>query len=139
MIRITLPVLVLAVLSATICFAQSEPTPIHVQSTTPANSRFEIVQSTIAANLTFRLDKRTGQISQLVHGSTEDLVWQPMLVIGLAQTRDPSNEGHYQIFLSGITNRFVFLIDTDSGRTWQLQSTKDSKTNEEELDWIPIG
>ena len=139
MTRITLPVLVLAVLSATTCLAQSEPTPIHAQSTAPTNSRFEIVQSTITAKLTFRLDKRTGQVSQLVHSSTEDLVWQPMLVVGLAQTRDTSNEGRYQLFLSGISNRFAFLIDTDSGRTWQLQSTKDSKTNEEELDWMPIG
>jgi hypothetical protein len=118
--------------------AQTEATPIHVQSAAPLTSRFEIVQSTIAAKLTFRLDKRAGLVWQIVHTSTDDLAWQLVPIISLPQISTASETTHYQLFLSGIANRFVFLLNLDTGKTWQLQSHVDEKTKEESLAFVPL-
>ena len=39
---------------------------VHQQTVAPINARFEIVQSELAAKWTFRLDRFTGRIAQLV-------------------------------------------------------------------------
>jgi hypothetical protein len=118
--------------------AQAEATPIHVQSAAPSTARFEIVQSTISAKLTFRLDKRSGLVWQLVHTSTDDLAWQPVPVNSLPQASTASEPTHYQLFLSGIANRFVFLLNLDTGKTWQLQSHVGETTKEESFAFVPL-
>ena len=118
--------------------AQTEATPVHAQSAVPLTSRFEIVQSTISAKMTFKLDKRTGLVWKIAHNSTDDLVWQPLHVISLPKSSNASEAAHYQLFLSGIANRFVFLLNIDTGKTWQLQSRVDAKTKEEGLEFVPL-
>jgi len=119
------------------CLAQQDATPIHVESTAPADSRYEIVQSTLVARLTFKLDKQTGHVSQLVHDSGGDETWELMPVVGLPAVSSPGC--HYQLFLSGLAVRFAFLVNTDSGRVWQLQKATDPTTKEETEGWVPIG
>lgn len=116
--------------------AQQEPTPIHVTSAVPANSRYEIVQSTLAAKFTFRLDKQTGAVCQIVKSSAGGLVWDPMQVVGLPTA--PASGVHYEIFISGLASKFIFLMNLDSGRTWQLTGHTNPITNEETEFWLPI-
>jgi hypothetical protein len=48
-----------------------------------ATSRFEIIQSPLAARWTFLLDKYTGRVQQLVKTKDDDNAWETMMVIGL--------------------------------------------------------
>lgn len=101
------------------------------------SARYRIVQSTLAAKGTFRLDMRTGHVSQLVQSTKdEDLTWEEMRVSGLPPAAESGD--HYQIFTSGIAAKFTFLINTDTGKTWQLQSTSDPTTKEDTYLWVPF-
>jgi hypothetical protein len=98
-----------------------------VSTAPPPNAHFEIIQSPFLARLTFRLDRYTGHVDQLVATKENDLTWDAMAVIGLPR---PSLEARpkYQIFMSGMLARITLLINTDTGQTWQLM--EDTKTNE---------
>lgn len=91
----------------------------------PDGSRFEVVQSELAARWTFRLDKKCGHVGQLVSTEGSGVAWQEMQVLGLPTC--PATSGlHYQIFTSGLAARHTFLIDTISGRSWILAQTGDN-------------
>ena len=57
---------------ASTAFAQSDP-KVHAMTTQPPAARFEIVQSTVAARWTFRLDRYTGEVHQIVETEDGDL------------------------------------------------------------------
>lgn len=95
-----------------------------VQTTAPANSRFEIVQSELAARWTFRLDKRCGNVAQLTSTKNESVAWENMLVLGLPPCI-PAGKMRFQIFTSGLAARHTFLIDTETGQSWVLVSSND--------------
>ena len=124
--------MVLLVLSRSAA-AQREPVQ-HERSAVSSESRFEIVQSTIVARSTYRIDKFTGRIDLMVMRADSSLRWQPM-----PRREHPSGDtrvagrANYQVFVSGIANRHTYLINTNNGATWQLVLTKD-----EELVWDPI-
>jgi len=88
-------------------------------TTAPPGTRFEIVQSTIAARLTFRLDKYTGRVWELVKTKEDNNAWQETCVYERPQIATP-NRARFQLFTSGIAARYTFLIDGDSGKTWVL-------------------
>jgi hypothetical protein len=117
--------------------AHGQESPIHNQTTPPPNAKFEIVQSQIAAKYTFRLDRFTGQVSQLVHTSTGGNSWENMRVID-ASKASTNTYPHFQIFLSGIAAKHSFLIDTDSGNTWTLTTLTDDAGKETEVVWKPF-
>ena len=98
-----------------------EPSDIHQKTTLPANARFEIVQSQLSARWTFRLDRFTGQVAHLVRTQGDDTTWEEMMVDGLPAISEPTRP-RFQIFTSGLAARHTFLIDTDTGRTWQVVS-----------------
>jgi len=99
--------------------------------------RYRIVQSTLAAKWTFRLDMRTGHVAQLVQVTKEgDLTWEDMPIAGLPPAAD--NGEHYQLFTSGIAAKFTFLMNTDTGKTWQLESIEDPATKEETYSWAQL-
>ncbi len=106
----------------------------HQVSAVPPTARFEFVQSHIAARSSYRLDKFTGNVQQIVQTESGDLTWEN--VRKLAHPEDYSKEGevNYQIFLSGMANRFSFLMNVRTGAMWQL--AEDPKTNE--LFWTPM-
>jgi hypothetical protein len=94
-----------------------QPSDVHQQTTPPSGARFEILQSELAAKWTFRLDRYTGRVAQLVRTQEDDNTWEEMRVIGLPTVTSPSR-ARFQLFASGLAARYMFLIDTDTGKTW---------------------
>jgi hypothetical protein len=131
---------VVVVLVTTSLVAQGDLTNIHQLTTAPANARYEIVQSEIAAKWTFRLDRYTGHIAQLVNTKTNGTTWEDMEVIELKPTLTPTR-ARFQIFTSGIAARHTFMMDTDTGESWVLVSgkRKDANGSEQEVSlWQPF-
>lgn len=110
---------VVVILSVTPYPVSSQGVSPHQATTPPPDTRFEIVQSQLAAKWTFRLDRFTGQVSQLVKTLDERNAWEPMEVIDLPIVFKPLKP-RFQIFTSGLAARHTFLLDTESGRTWVI-------------------
>ena len=89
------------------------------QTEAASASRFRIIQSDIAARITFRLDRYTGMVSQIVKDSKGDNSWEAMTISPPPVVKTPDHP-RFQIFTSGIAVRFTFLLDNDTGRTWQF-------------------
>jgi hypothetical protein len=112
----------------------------HQRTAAPSNARFEIVQSELAAKWTFRLDRFTGHVAQLVKAKSGEDAWEAMEVIGLPHVSSPMR-ARFQIFASGLAAKFTFLIDTDTGKTWVLVSSKGNNPDGTEYDintWEPF-
>lgn len=103
------------------CAAQSQDMPIspHAHSTISEKSRYEIVQSHLAAKWTFRLDRFCGHVAQYVSTPNGGFVWQPMLIERLPKCLEDGNV-HYQLFSSSLAARHTILINVDSGVSWLL-------------------
>jgi len=116
--------------------AQDNPSDVHQSTTPPQGARFEIVQSELAARWTFKLDRFTGQVFQFSKTKEGDSAWQEMGVAGRSSGLQ-ATRARFQIFTSGIAARFTFLIDTDTGKTWQLSTSKQTLADGtvEETDW----
>ena len=110
-------------------FAQQMPSDVHQHSTTPPNGRFEIVQSELAAKWTFRLDRVTGHVAQLVRTATDEAAWEEMEVVRLIPVQTGATRPRFQIFASGLAAKHTFLIDTDTGVTWRLTHTTGTKAD----------
>jgi hypothetical protein len=138
--RRTLRLVLLLTCVTTLLAAQDQPSDVHQTTTTPPNGRFEIVQSELAAKWTFRLDRFTGQVSQLVSTKEGDYAWEEMEVVGRITSSGPTHP-RFQLFSSGIAARYTFLIDTDTGKTWQLKTVTEKLpdgTEEENNVWEPL-
>lgn len=99
--------------------AQEARTPQKTQA--PADSRYEIIQSNFAAKFTVRLDKYTGITWFLVKKTNGDVTWE--IIAREEHPTDlhkPAGRVNYQIFTSGLTLRDTFLINVNTGATWQL-------------------
>ncbi len=128
-----------------------EPSNIHQHTTPPPNARFEIIQSELTAMWTFRLDRFTGHICQLVAidtGAKEgesvrpngNVTWEDMPVVGIGRVENPTR-AHFQIFTSGLAAIHTYLIDTDTGKMWVLvkgQRKRDDGTKYEVNLWQPF-
>ena len=136
------PPLLIAALGALIAVSASaqQPSDAHRQTTPPTGARFEVLQSQLAARWTFRLDRFTGRIAQLVKTKEDENTWEEMEVIGLPQIQAP-NRARFQLFTSGLAARYTFLIDTDTGKTWVLVSVKRTRSDGTEYElsgWRPF-
>jgi hypothetical protein len=96
---------------------------IHQHTTPPAGARFEVVQSELTAKWTFRLDRFTGHVAQLVKTKDDENTWEEMSVIDLPAVSAPLRP-RFQLFTSGVAARFTFLIDMDTGKTWLVVAGK---------------
>jgi hypothetical protein len=117
-----------------------EPSDIHQQTVAPSSARFEIVQSELAAKWTFRLDRFTGHVAQLVHNKDDENAWEEMRVIGIPYIASPTR-ARFQIFTSGLAARHTFLIDTDTGKTWVIVTNKGKNEDGTEYEvslWQPF-
>ena len=122
--------LFIAITSMTsITIAQTRDVNIHTSTTVSNQGRYEIVQSTLAARLTFRLDKFCGNIGQLVTTKTDGVAWEPMVVVGLPKCQS-DGKIRYQLFTSGMAARHTYLLNTENGKSWQIRTIKDSQGNE---------
>ncbi|HKG14375.1 MAG TPA: hypothetical protein VKB12_13690 [Pyrinomonadaceae bacterium] len=95
-------------------------------TTSPTNGRYEIIQSPLAARWTFRLDRYTGHIDQMVTAKDEKLAWESMSIIGLPKS-PLDGKARYQLFTSGIAARYTFLLNVETGQTWQLATDRTDK------------
>ena len=111
--------------------AQGEVSNIHQSTAASVDSRFEIVQSQLAARWTFRLDRYTGDVMQLLLNSEKENIWAKVLVQDMPKIKN-ANRPRFQIFTSGLAARHTFLLDTVTGKTWTLIfdsiPTKDGET-----------
>jgi hypothetical protein len=120
--------------------SQDNPSDVHQATSPPVGARFEIIQSELAAKWTFRLDRFTGQVFQFVKTKEGDPAWEETLVIGRS-VGSQATRAKYQIFTSGIAARFTFLIDTETGKTWELVTSKEKLpdgTEQENNAWQPF-
>jgi hypothetical protein len=79
---------------------------------------------------TFKLDRFSGRVWQKVVDDKDNPSWEETIVESRPKQVSPGHP-HFQIFLSGYMAKDTFLIDTDTGDTWQLvvdtQTDKDGK------------
>lgn len=94
---------------------------VHQATTAPLDARYEIVQSTLAAKHTFRLDRFMGATDVLVVGIDGARGWQA--IPRLAHPDDArinARRPAYQVFTSGLAVKHTFLINVVTGATWEL-------------------
>lgn len=101
-------------------------------SNTPESARYQIVQSELVAKITFKIDKYTGETFQLVKGEN-GLTWQAIETQRHTQDETNINKVNYQIFTSGLAVRMTFLLNVNTGVTWQL-----SEDSDDNLFWIAL-
>lgn len=102
-------------------------------STAPDSVQYELIQSELGARYTFKVDKFNGYIFQLVQGE-EDLTWQKIELVDIFQDKDSLDRVNYQLFVSGLGARYIFLLNVNTGMTWQL--TEDLDSGELFWNWI---
>jgi len=110
-------VLILAFFVGRPVFAQSNINNSHQKTSTPPDARYDVIQSQLAAKWTFRLDRFTGRVWQLVKTQNDENTWEAMIVERLPAITNP-NKSRFLIFTSGLAARHTFLMDSQSGKTW---------------------
>src|SRR6185312_1307599 len=106
--------------------------PASSSSTPPyAGPRYILVQSTITAKGTYKLDTYTGKVYQLQEDRSKTDQWVKLKRVPLLPGMDSTVEGrpNYHLFLSTIAMRFTYLINTNTGDTWEL--VEDPHTRED--------
>jgi len=122
-------VFVLGTLISMFCQAESRDPVSHNSSTVGGQARYEIVQSALAARWTFRLDRVCGNVSQVVLTKSENMTFENMLILGLPKCNF-DGKIRYQLFTSGLAARHTYLLNTDTGKAWQVQLLKDKEGND---------
>lgn len=120
-------------------WAQEDSQAQHQATASPPNGRYEILQSALAARWTFRLDRYSGQVYQLVTTSDGDFTWEEMRVIDRLPVA--TARPRFQLFSSGIAAKFTFMMDAESGMTWQVTASKSRDANgrtSEVTVWVPL-
>lgn len=121
----------------TAAFGQSNAVN-HESTLRPTDARFEVVQSPLAARWTFRLDRYTGRVDQMVQSFFGDPTWQEMPVIGLPDEPN-ANRARFVLFTSGLAARHTFLMDSTTGKTWLLTTLPSTEEDSEEIvGWSPF-
>lgn len=93
----------------------------HVSvSTSFVGGRYEIIMSDIIARHAFKVDKYTGNVYQLVEIKDGYLTWELLYRDKASNDVQIANKINYQLYMSGLAVRFVFLINVNTGITWQL-------------------
>jgi hypothetical protein len=80
---------------------------------------------------TFRLDRITGNVDQLVPAKTGNWAWVRMRVLPHPKALN-TMKPHYEIFAADSPTQVILLVDTESGATWQLTSKENASV------WQPI-
>lgn len=104
--------------------ALAEETNRHQFSNAPNTSRFEIIQSGLAAKITLKIDKYTGRVYQLVQG-TKGLSWSLLASEKHPDDKVLENKVNYQVFISGLAVRMTYLINVNTGASWQLAADEE--------------
>ncbi len=95
---------------------------IHQQTSDVPEGRFEIIQSTLGIRMTLRVDINLGNSWQLVQRPDGSVGWQQLLRLAHPEADvRVTNRANYQVFTSGIDLSFTFMINANTGATWQLK------------------
>lgn len=110
--------------------AQVEDYPYVFTSQT--GGRFEIIQSPMARRLTFKLDKYTGNIFQLVRNEEKELVWRKLLnfeldLLNIFLPEKVEEKISYQLFMGGMAISDCFLLNIHNGDTYRLYEDSESE------------
>ena len=106
--------------------AWSQEVSIHSQTAIPNDSRFELIQSTLAAKHTFLIDKFNGECSVIRNDPELGLFW--VKILKRPHSLDiiiNKNKVNYQLFTSGLAAKHTFLINVDTGASWRLVQDDD--------------
>lgn len=115
------------------CCAQVGTAVANERSAVPAESRFEILHSTIAAKATYRIDKFTGAVDVLTIAADGAVGWAGIPREGNALSIELPNRPNYQMLVSGLALRWTLLINVNTGVTWQLNQSKEGL-----LHWVTL-
>lgn len=99
---------------------------VAVTSEIPRPGRFQVIQSSLVARQMFKVDTHTGRVWQWVNGGTDESPDLYFSEVDIHPVPERSVEPRYQLFLSGIVARNVFLLDTKTGTAWAFY--RDPKT-----------
>jgi len=100
---------------------------ISLKSNSP---RYQIVQSSIAARGTYKVDTYEGDVYQLVVDKNNNETWQFLRQLGNSNNNNiVKGQRNYELFLSSIAMRFTYLINLNSGATWQLVQDPNTEEN----------
>ena len=108
----------------------------HISSTLGAQARYEIIQSSLAARWTFKIDRFCGYVAQLVLTSKQEMTFENMTVLGLPKC-NLDGKVRYQLFTSGLAARHTYMLNTETGKAWQIQTIKD-KDGDDASVWVAI-
>lgn len=99
--------------------AKAQDTDPPASSLVPVDARYEIVQSPLNIRDTFRLDRWSGATGVLLE-SPEDkrLVWRSIPMDDPPQVTP--TKPRFQLTVSGVAAKGVYLIDTVTGDSWVL-------------------
>jgi len=111
----------------------SEDSKRHQYSSAPETAKYEIVQSEWGVRETYMIDKHTGKVYQLVKGLDDELTWQLIPKLPHPQDTIIPNSVNYQFWTSRSGVRFTFLLNINTGATWQITEDPDFG-----LFWSPI-
>ena len=100
-------------------FPSAYAADVHQMTNQPSYGRYQVVQSQLAAKWTFRLDRNTGRVWQLVKTKDDQPAWQTTVVFDPPKISNPTKP-RFVIFTSGLAARHTFLMDSFTGKTWQL-------------------
>ena len=118
-----------------ILFAQSNEK--QTATTFPQNGKYEIITSSLAFRYTFLLNRETGDTWQLVTTRSGGYAWEK--IYRNRNSDDKVPDGYkgavYQITMSGMAAKGMWLTNTLTGATWTLYSDSDTG----ELFWGVIG
>ncbi len=132
-------VMMLSLLGAPLLRAQLPMIPggVHHETTAPETAHFQIIEAQTAVKWTFRVDRFTGQVAILVQDKDGNYVWQNNKMLGLPDLH-ANTKPRFQMFLSGLSAKFSFLLDTETGKTWALTTLTDKDGKEADYAWKPF-
>lgn len=90
------------------------------QSTSFCGGRWEIFMSELGAKVSFKFDKYTGNIYQMVRAEDKSLTWQPMKKEESIKDIQKPDIINYQLFSSGLGIKYTLILNTNTGLVWQL-------------------
>lgn len=107
----------------------TQQTSSHQFSSAPETARFEMVQSGESPMLTFKIDKYNGRVYRLIV-EDEGVSWMIIPTLSEVNSKDKKypNQVNYQIFTSGHSVVLTYLINVNTGLTWQLYTDPDIGT-----------
>jgi hypothetical protein len=117
--------LVVAVCCASSLLAAAGDPLTRSETAPPENARYQLVQNPQMARFLFRLDRITGRVSRYGLGKDDRPVWGEMVIFNLPKVNPAAAKPRFQIFISGILTRQTILLDTTTGKTWELVSFGD--------------